>query len=138
MFTRGKYEFSIHNVNAVTSRKLANRKNVCIDATYKLNWMGFPLIIMGTLDRTKRFDPMIYACSSHERTEDYEFVFRSVKDAILKYAKKIFRPLRLIADGADAIRKAFYSTFPNAKMDIMSYVMLESGHLQSKIMSLIV
>lgn len=102
-------------------QRLAHRKTICIDATYKLNWMGFPLIIMGTVDRAKQFHPLIYACSSNERTEDYEFVFRSVKDAIRMHIKKIFRPMTLVADGADAIRSAFYAIFPNAVMDIMCF-----------------
>lgn len=101
--------------------KLAKRETICIDATYKLNWMGFPLIIMGTVDRAKRFHPLIYACSSHERTEDYNFVFRSVKDGVRTHLKKRFSPMTLIADGADAIRSAFYEVFPNAKLDIMCF-----------------
>lgn len=101
--------------------KLAKRETICIDATYKLNWMEFPLIIMGTVDRAKKFHPMIYACSSHERTEDYAFVFQSVKDAIRVHCKKIFNPMTLIADGADAIRNGFYTVFPNAKLDIMCF-----------------
>lgn len=102
-------------------KKLAKRETICIDATYKLNWMGFPLIIMGTVDRAKRFHPLIYACSSHERTEDYDFVFRSVKDGIRVHLKKHFNPKTLIADGADAIRNGFYDVFPNAKLDIMCF-----------------
>lgn len=101
--------------------KLATRETICIDATYKLNWMGFPLIIMGTVDRAKKFHPMIYACSSHERTEDYAFVFRSVKDGIRLHFEKIFNPTTLISDGADAIRSGFYAVFPNAKLDIMCF-----------------
>lgn len=101
--------------------KLAKRKTICIDATYKLNWMGFPLIIMGTVDRAKKFHPLIYACSSHERSEDYAFVFRSVKDGIRDHLKKIFNPMTLIADGADAIRNGFYTTFPNAELDVMCF-----------------
>lgn len=101
--------------------KLASRKTICIDATYKLNWMGFPLIIMGTVDRAKRFHPLIYACSSHERSEDYIFVFQSVKDGIRKHLRKIFNPMTLIADGADAIRNGFYTVFPNATLDIMCF-----------------
>lgn len=101
--------------------KLAQRKTICIDATYKLNWMSFPLIIMGTVDRAKKFHPLIYACSSHERTEDYTFVFKSVKDGIRVHLRKIFSPMTLIADGADAIRNGFYAVYPNATLDIMCF-----------------
>lgn len=96
---------------------------ICIDATYKLNWMGFPLIILGTVDRQKRFHPMIYACSSHEATEDYEFVFSSVKNGVASYyPKDLWAPKKLIADGADQIRNAFYNVFGNdANIDIMCF-----------------
>lgn len=30
---------------------------------------------MGTVDRAKKFHPMIYACSSHERAEYYTFEY---------------------------------------------------------------
>lgn len=101
--------------------KLSNCKTICVDATYKLNWLGFPLVIIGTVDRAKRFHPFIYACCSHERTIDYECVFQCVKDAIKTHLKKNFEPKRLIADGADPIRNAFYNVFESAELDVMCY-----------------
>ena len=70
------------------------KEKVCIDATYKLNWNGFPLIVFGTVDRRKKFHPLVYACTASETTNDYEFVFESVKIAIEIY----FEPKILIAD----------------------------------------
>lgn len=84
--------------------ELSHQKTICIDATYKLNWHGFPLMVHGTVDRTKRFHPFVYACCSHERTEDFKFIFKSTKAAIAKQFKRKFEPGTLIADGADAIR----------------------------------
>lgn len=99
---------------------LSQAKKVCIDATYKINWMGFPLIVMGTVDQRKKFHPLIYACSSTETTNDYKFVFRSVKNGVSKYLKHSFSPEILIADGAEAIRKAFFAVFKeSAKTFIM-------------------
>lgn len=96
---------------------------ICIDATYKLNWLGYPLIVLGTVDRQKHFHPTMYACSSHETTNDYSFVFRSLKNGIVKYyPNALFEPKVLIADGADAIRNAFYKEFEGtAKLDIMCF-----------------
>lgn len=94
---------------------------VCIDATYKLNWHGFPLIVLGTVDRLKRFHPAAYACCTNETTADYEFVFEAVRDAIESCYEEIFEPKILIADGADAIRNSFYNTFPSAEIDIMCF-----------------
>lgn len=66
---------------------LSHRETICIDATFKLYWMGFPLIFLGTVERTKK---------------DYTFVFASIKNAIEKYFPKYkFTPKKMIADGAD-------------------------------------
>lgn len=70
--------------------KCIGLKTICIDATYKLNWNGFPLIVLGTVDRQKRFHPLLYACASHETTEDYSFVFESLKNAIEVFYEEKF------------------------------------------------
>lgn len=90
---------------------LSQAKKICIDATYKINWLGYPLIVLGTVDRKKKFHPMIYACSSNETTNDYKFIFESVKNGISKCFNKTFSPEILIADGAEAIRNAFFDVF---------------------------
>lgn len=101
--------------------KAIQLETLCIDATYKLNWHGFPLIVLGTVDRTKRFHPLAYACVTNETTSDYEFVFESFRNAVEQYYEVKFEPKILIADGADAIRNAFYNTFPSAELDVMCF-----------------
>lgn len=101
---------------------LKDKKKICIDATYKLNWLGFPLMVLGTVDRAKRFHPLIYACCSHEATIDFEFIFKSIKTAIKTHFDYEFEPEIMIADGSDAIRNAFFNSFESAKLDIMCYV----------------
>lgn len=100
---------------------LMDCKTICIDATYKLNWLGFPLMVLGTVDRAKKFHPLVYACCSHERTLDYTFIFECVKESIKKHFSKQFEPEKLIADAADAIRNAFYDSYESAQLDIMCY-----------------
>lgn len=102
-------------------RRARHFETVCIDATYKLNWHGFPLIVFGTVDRLKRFHPVAYACTTHETTADYEFVFGAIQDAIECFYEQKFEPKTLIADGADAIRNGFYNTFSSAVIDIMCF-----------------
>lgn len=75
---------------------LSNCTTICMDATYKLNWLGFPLAVLGTVDRAKHFHPLVYACVSHERTSDYEFVFKGVQNAIKTHLGKDFQPEILI------------------------------------------
>lgn len=102
---------------------LSTAEIICIDATYKLNWNGYPLIILGTVDRTKRFHPMIYACSSHETGDDYAYVFRAVKNSIAKYVpSSSYGPRILIADGANPIRNGFYTEHKaTAELDVMCF-----------------
>lgn len=57
-------------------------KKLSIDATYKLNWNGFPLIIIGTTDMMKRFHPLMFVCVTYETTKDYEFAFQAMKNAV--------------------------------------------------------
>lgn len=84
--------------------------------------MGFPLIILGTVDRKKRFHPLLYACSSHETTNDYSFVFSSAKESAASYfPENQFATKKLIADGADPIRNALYIVFESAEIDIMCF-----------------
>lgn len=78
-------------------------------------------MVLGTVDRTKRFYPLVYACCSHERSFDFEFVFDCVKDAIKIHFAEDFEPEVLIADGADAIRNAYYDCFDTAKLDVMCF-----------------
>lgn len=74
------------------------------------------------MDRTKRFHPIAYACVTNETTADYEFVFQVIRDALEQYYEVKFKPKTLIADGADAIRNAFYNTFAeSAELDVMCF-----------------
>lgn len=100
---------------------LMNCRTICIDATYKLNWLGFPLMVIGTVDRAKKFHPLVYACCSHKKTRDYEFIFKCVKEAIKTHFGEEYEPEILIADAADSIRNAFYASFINALLDIICY-----------------
>lgn len=96
-------------------------EKVCIDSTYKLNWCDFPLTILGTVDRNKKFHPIAFACSTNETTDDYAFVFDAVKKKIKECFSANFAPSMLISDAADAIRNGFYRIFPDATVDIMCF-----------------
>lgn len=96
-------------------------EKVCIDSTYKLNWNEFPLTILGTVNRHKKFHPIAFACTTNETADDYAFVFDAVRTKIEQYFSKTFEPTTLIWDAANAIRNAFYKIFPNATIDIMCF-----------------
>lgn len=76
---------------------------------------------MGTVDRAKKFHPIAYACTTNETTNDYAFVFDSVKATAQKYFSFDFKPSTMIAEGSEAIRNAFYKSFESAKLDVMCF-----------------
>lgn len=96
-------------------------QSFCIDATYKLNWLGFPLIVFGTVDRMKRFHPLLYGCTSSKTSDDYRFIFQSIKEGVEKDIVKRIDARFLIADGAHAIKNGFMNIFPEAEKVIMYF-----------------
>lgn len=113
------FRFVLSTKNLI--QKFASLDKFCVDATYKLNWLGCPLFVVGTVDQGKIFHPLCFAVCSSESTEDYKFIFKTISDTVEKLTKSKFEPTVMIADGADAIRNAFYSVFPSAKIDIMCW-----------------
>lgn len=51
------------------------------DGTYKLNWQGLPVLVVGTTDRQRKFVLGGIAVCIGETEEDYKFVF----DALAKF-----------------------------------------------------
>ena len=88
-----------------------NAQVLCADATHKLNWNGFPTILVGTIDKGRHFHPFGIALSSHERTEDFSWVFQELKKAIELAIDITFEPHILLADSADAITAAYENVF---------------------------
>ena len=54
--------------------------NIHADATYKLVWQGFPVLIVGTTDLDCHFHPFGMAVCANEETQDFKFVFQSLID----------------------------------------------------------
>jgi len=46
-----------------------------INATYKLTWQGYPIIIVGTSDKQQVFHPFTLAVTPGESEEDFSFIF---------------------------------------------------------------
>ena len=88
--------------------KLASRAtNILADATYKLVWQGFPILIAGTSDLDRHFHPFSMAICSNEKTQDFKFIFESLKKGVEKFTEEQFNLSILISDHSDAIRNAF-------------------------------
>lgn len=52
-----------------------NYKNICVDATYKVVFFGYPLIIMGSIDVNRKFHLIAASLCVSETTTDYNFFF---------------------------------------------------------------
>ncbi len=89
----------------------AESKNMHADATYKLIWQGFPVLIPGTTDANRKFHPFGLAVCTCEKQKDFEFIFQSVIIALQKLNLPDIKPTVLVADGSDAIRNAFVEVF---------------------------
>lgn len=105
-FDYDKKSFSIFWTTDRLMSNLLMSDSVHCDATYKLNFHGFPVLLIGTTDRRKRFHPFGVALVNDESTESFKFIFGSLKKFNVDYVPSI-----LIADSAPAITAAFESTF---------------------------
>jgi hypothetical protein len=91
------------------------------DATYKLVWQGFPVLIIGTTDLNKVFYPFGLAICSNEKTKDFEFIFNSIQIGMQKINKDVLKPKALISDAADSIKNGFRKIFDNEYDQIMCW-----------------
>jgi hypothetical protein len=86
------------------------------DATYKLNWNGFPVIIIGTSDSNHKFHPFAIAVCTREAAADFTFLFRAVHAYNIKWHPTIF-----LADASDAITAGFVEVFGEPKLRLMCF-----------------
>jgi hypothetical protein len=93
---------------------------VQIDATYKLIWQGYPVIIAGTTDKNKVFHPFLLAVTTCERADDFEFVFHALHQMQLEWF-----PSLLLADASDAITAGFVAVFgpPTVRIQCFFHVL---------------
>jgi hypothetical protein len=87
-----------------------DKKHITTDATYKLLWLGFPVIIVGTTCKNNNFHPYGIGLSSNEKTKDFKLMFESVKEGVKILGAEI-KPHILQADAASAISRGFEQAF---------------------------
>ena len=87
--------------------------NVHADATYKLNWNGYPVIVTGCTDKSGWFHPFCLAITTAETETDFAFIFSTIKSLATQLLNLQFNPSILVADCADAIANGFSSAFSN-------------------------
>ena len=91
------------------------------DATYKLIWQGFPVLVVGTTDLNKAFHPFGLAVCKDEQTKDFEFLFESLQIGLDKIGKPRIEPSALVSDASFAIINAFSNIFTNDHDIIMCW-----------------
>jgi len=104
-----QYEDKIFGVFVSTNRLMGilhKSKVIQADATYKLNWQGFPVMVVGTSDMDRKFHPGGIAITTNESTNDFKFLFDGIKKLRNDYSPNV-----LIADAADAITNGFKGAF---------------------------
>ena len=109
-------------VSSKTLLKNALRvKHLHADATYKLVWQGFPVIVLGSTDMDRSFHCFGISVCSGETTSDYKFCFESLRHGIKVILSENFLPKTLVADGAPAIKNAFRNVFGDDCLVVMCW-----------------
>ena len=69
------------------------------DATYKIITEKYPVLTVGTTDKDRAFHQFGYALVVEEKGEDFEFVFKTIKNNVAKIPElPNYQPTTLIAD----------------------------------------
>ncbi|KAJ8713391.1 hypothetical protein PYW07_013761 [Mythimna separata] len=91
--------------------KARDVKVIHADATYKLVWQGFPVLVVGSTDKNKRFHPFGLGVATNEEKEDFKLLFDAIKINIFNLYSQNFKPEVLVCDAAKAIQNAFIEVF---------------------------
>lgn len=81
------------------------------DATYKLIWQGYPVLIAGTTDKNRKFHPICLTVTTNECKADFKTMFQGVKSNLLSIFSHTFEPKILVCDAAKSIQNAFRDVF---------------------------
>ncbi|CAF2123572.1 unnamed protein product [Rotaria magnacalcarata] len=114
-----KFRIFISSVRLLNIASISSHINA--DATYKLIWQGYPVLIIGTTDLNKVFHPFGLAICSNEKTKDFQFIFNSIQIGMQKIKKELLKPTALVADAAGAIKGGFKNVFNNEYSQIMCW-----------------
>ena len=106
------YDNATFTVIFSTKRLLENAARcrvLCIDATYKVTYEGFPLILAGTVDCNGHYHPITVSIVHNESLQTYKTVMQNLKDSNCS-------PVYLMSDAADSIKSAGKSIFGNIEL----------------------
>lgn len=106
------FRYLMSTTNLLKNAAILNH-NICSDATYSMNLQGLPVIVMGSLDKAKKFHLLAFGFTTNkkENTDDYRFCFQTLKKSVENIVGIIYNPSVLVADGDVCIHTAFKEIF---------------------------
>lgn len=107
-----------------TKRLLETAKDseiVHADATYKLIWQGYPVLVVGTSDSDRHFHNFGIAVCMAEKTEDFVFLFKALLKGVNLSCNSEMAPKVLVSDAAESIQNAFKEVFGDHKEIVMCW-----------------
>ena len=90
-------EFYVIFTTRKISKRIENDGNVHVDATYRINWQDYPLLIYGVTEPTGKFHPSGVMLASNEKASTWSNLFKALGD---------LSPSVRLADGAKEITNA--------------------------------
>lgn len=91
------------------------------DVTYKLNWNGFPVLLIGTTDLYQKFHVFGISVCRHDTETDFVFLFAALKNGLKEKFNVKLEPKYLISDATKNIHNAFQSVFGENTTVIMCW-----------------
>lgn len=82
--------------------------HVVTDGAYKLNYNGFPILMIGTTDFSQKYLPYGVMLTKKEDAGDYDYMFKTLKDLALSVENVSFEPYILLVD---CVTKEFRSVY---------------------------
>lgn len=100
-------------------------KIVHADTTYKLNYEGFPVLVVGVTDLDRHLHPSGISVCTDEKTADFIFIFQSLVTGVHRVVEQSFQPTTLVADAAEAIHNGFKFVYGDDVLIIMCWAHLK-------------
>ena len=103
-------EFSVIFTTKKISKRIENDGNVHVDATYRINWQDYPLLIYGVTEPTGKFHLSGVMLASNEKASTWSSLFKALGD---------LSPSVRLADGAKEITNADSEVFGEEGLRLM-------------------
>lgn len=86
-----------------------------------MNTLNYPLIVIDSTDKARRFHLIGFVLSKHEMHSDYAFAFAAIKNMSMKLFEKTTIPRAVISDAAPAVFNGYQEIFDHPTVHIMCW-----------------